>query len=140
MIFSFFGGSVKSANPRAVRTTITLQQQTTSAKKKSPGTKASRETKLIPEKQSEDGMPSILSFFGGAKKVTEEETARNPNSRPTLIVNKPQKNQFWSAFTTKKKSDKVPEEATASSPKNKVRTITHTPKSRSKKDCVLFHV
>ena len=138
-IFSFFGGNVKTANPRTVRTTITLQKHTPSAKK-SQATKARRQTKLIPENQSENGVPSILSFFGGAKKVTEEETARNPNSRPTLIVNKPQKNQFWSAFTTKKKSDKVPEEATASSPKNKVRTITHTPKSRSKKDCVLFHV
>jgi len=117
-IFSFFGGNVKSANPRTVRTTITLQKTTPSAKKLQ-GTKARRQTKLIPENQSEDGVPSILSFFGGAKKVTEEETARDPNSRPTLIVNKPQKNQFWSAFSTKKKSDKAPDEATASSPKIK---------------------
>jgi hypothetical protein len=97
-IFSLFGGSVKSANPRPVRTSISLQKD---KEKKSPGFRRRRETKLIPdEAEKETGMPSILSFFGGAKKVDENETARNPNSRPTLIVKKPPKK--FSLFSTKK--------------------------------------
>jgi len=115
-IFSFFGGSVKKANPRPVRTTITLQQDAADAKK-APDTKTKRKTKLIPEKENENGMPSILSFFGGAKKVTSEESARDPNSRPTLIVNKPKKTSGWSPFSTKKKDDEASKKAPAP-PKN----------------------
>lgn len=97
-IFSLFGGNVKSSNPRPVRTSISLKQQSPK-KKKIPGFQSRRETKLIPdETESENGMPPILSFFGGAKKVDEEETARNPNSRPTLTVKKPKKFQ-WSPFS-----------------------------------------
>eukprot|EP00536_Pseudo-nitzschia_multiseries_P001776 jgi/Psemu1/322244/estExt_fgenesh1_pg.C_230002 len=112
-VFSFFGGSVSKANPRPVRTTITLQQPA-AGEKKVPAAKSQRKTKLIPEKPSEDGTPSILSFFGGAKKVTEEETARDPSSRPTLIVNKPKKSSVWSPFSTKKKEDETPNKSVAS--------------------------
>lgn len=108
-IFSFFGGNVKSTDSRPVRTTISLQKETTTKPKASQAIETSRKTQLIPEKQSENGMPSILSFFGGAKKITEEETARNPSSRPTLIVKKPQKSQFWSGFSTKKTTDEPAE-------------------------------
>jgi len=117
-IFSFFGGSVKKANPRPVRTTITLQQDAADAKK-APDTKTKRKTKLIPEKENENGMPSILSFFGGAKKVTSEESARDPNSRPTLIVNKPKKTSGWSPFSTKKKDDEASKKVPA--PPNNVK-------------------
>jgi len=115
-IFSLFGGTIKSSNPRSVRTSISLQQQAPKGKtKKSPGFQSKRETKLIPdETESETGMPSILSFFGGAKKVNEEETARNPNSRPTLVVKKPKKFQ-WS-FSAKKTEDS-PVASTSSSQK-----------------------
>lgn len=100
-IFSLFGGNVKSSGSRPVRTTISLQKK---EKKSSPAPKA-RETKLIPEEENENGKPSILSFFGGAKKVDEEEAKRDADSgRPTLIVKKPQKykNQLWSPFSQKK--------------------------------------
>ncbi len=107
-IFTLFGGNVKSANPRPVRTSISLQKQ---APKKSISVSSRRQTKLIPdEAENETGMPSILSFFGGAKKVDEEETARNPKSRPTLIVKKPKtvQSQFSSFFKSKKTEETTP--------------------------------
>ena len=112
-IFSLFGGNVQSSNPRPVRSSISLQKQ----KAKNPtGFKSQRKTKLIPDKAEEEtGVPSILSFFGGAKKVSEEDTVRNPNSRPTLILKqKPQTNQFSSFFASKK-----PKESSSASIYNK---------------------
>mmetsp|Transcript_4330 Transcript_4330/g.10327 ORF Transcript_4330/g.10327 Transcript_4330/m.10327 type:complete len:781 (+) Transcript_4330:202-2544(+) len=104
-IFTLFGGNVKSSNPRPVRTSISLQKQ---APKKSAGVQIQRKTKLIPdEAEKETGMPSILSFFGGATKVDEEDTVRNPQSRPTLIVKKPKPimNQFSNLFGGKKSEE-----------------------------------
>ena len=112
-IFSFFGGKLKSENSRSVRTTISLQQNTKDkVDKVSTSNKKLRKTELIPKKQNENGMPSILSFFGGAKKVAKDETSsRDPNARSTLTVNKPSQkpkkkssSQIWSPFSAKKKT------------------------------------
>ena len=114
-IFSFFGGKLKSENSRSVRTTISLQKNTKDKVEKVPpsSTKKLRKTELIPKKQNENGMPSILSFFGGAKKVTKDGTSsRDPNNaRSTLTVNKPSQilkektsSQIWSPFSAKKKT------------------------------------
>jgi len=99
-IFSLFGGNVKSSNPRKVRTSISLKKETG---KKSQGFQKKRKTNLIPDAtENETGVPPILSFFGGAKKVDEEENARNPNARATLIVKKPKK---FSLFSSAKKTE-----------------------------------
>ena len=114
-IFSFFGGKLKSENSRSVRTTISLQKNTKDKVEKVPpsSNKKLRKTELIPKKQNENGMPSILSFFGGAKKVTKDGTSsRDPNNaRSTLTVNKPSQipkkktsSQIWSPFSAKKKT------------------------------------
>lgn len=118
-IFTLFGGNVKSANPRPVRTSISLQKQ---VPKKSIIVSSRRQTKLIPDEAvKETGMPSILSFFGGAKKIDEEETVRNPKSRPTLIVKKPKtmQSQFSSLFASKKTEEAPPAKATAATTSNK---------------------
>jgi len=115
-IFSLFGGNVKSSNPRTVRTSISLQKQTPK-EKKTPGFQRRRKTTLIPEEtENENGMPSILSFFGGAKKVDEEEIARDPNSRPTLVVKKPQKFQLWSPFSAEKTEETTAGSASTTNP------------------------
>jgi hypothetical protein len=43
-------------------------------------------------------VPSIFSFFGGAKKTNETEAARDPNARATLVIKKP-RNDWMSAFS-----------------------------------------
>ena len=99
-IFSLFGGNVKSSNPRKVRTSISLKKE---SGKKSQGFQKKRKTNLIPDAtENETGVPPILSFFGGAKKVDEEENARNPNARATLIVKKPKK---FSLFSSAKRTE-----------------------------------
>jgi hypothetical protein len=94
-IFSLFSGKQTNDDSRPVRGTVILPNAG-KTKPKQPDDKR-RKTVLIPKKPEEDGLPSILSFFGGAKKVTEEEAARNPNARPTLQIKKPKK-QTWSLF------------------------------------------
>jgi hypothetical protein len=98
-IFSFFSGQQKSENSTSVRGTITLQPTENHAKK---STDKRRKTVLIPKKPVDDyGFPSILSFFGGAKKVSEEQASRNPNARPTLLIKKPKKKVTrWFSFST----------------------------------------
>jgi hypothetical protein len=114
-IFSLFGGNVKSSNPRKVRTSISLKKETG---KKSLGFQKKRKTKLVPDgTENETGVPPILSFFGGAKKVDEDETARNPNARATLIVKKPKK---FSLFSAAKKTEDTSAQSTS---KNAVRNV-----------------
>lgn len=98
-LFSLFSGKRKGDNSRSVRGTIIIQKDGENVKK--AGEDKSRRTVLIPKKEKAEGVPSILSFFGGAKKVTEEEAARNPNARPTLIIKKParKKKPLWSPFS-----------------------------------------
>ena len=117
-IFSLFGGNVQSSNPRPVRTSISLQKQTPKPKP-STNAQSQRKTKLIPDQtEQETGIPSILSFFGGAKKVDEEDAVRNSKSRPTLILKKPKTNQFTSLFSNKK-SEESPAPSTSSKTTNK---------------------
>jgi len=95
-LFSLFGGNVTSSGTRPVRTSISLQKKSRTI----PGFRSRRKTKFIPEtKEDENNLPSILSFFGGAKKVDERS-----DSRPTLIVKKPKsiQDQLTSLFSTEK--------------------------------------
>ena len=93
-IFSLFGGDVKSEGTRPVRTSISLQTQAPKGIKL-PGFGSRRETKLISDEAENDtGTPSILSFFGGAKKVKEDD------SEPNLVVQKPKKFEWVSATSS----------------------------------------
>jgi len=95
-IFSLFGGKINSLNSRSVRTTISLQQNNNNAEK------------VVPNVPINKKRPSILSFFGDAKKV--DKTSKDSNARSTLIVNKPSQqtrggeNQIWSPFFSNKKT------------------------------------
>jgi hypothetical protein len=84
-VFSFFGGAKKASQaPRSVRGTIVLQKSATGRAKP-----AGRETVLTKKSQLGGAVPSIFSFFGGAKKIDAEEAARDPNARATLSIKKP---------------------------------------------------
>jgi hypothetical protein len=94
-VFSFFGGTKKSKTPsRSVRGTIVLQKNGRTPKKPSG---SGRQTVLINKSELGGTVPSIFSFFGGAKK-NEEEAARDPNSRATLVIKKP-RNDWRSALS-----------------------------------------
>jgi hypothetical protein len=94
-VFSFFGGTKRSKTPsRSVRGTIVLQKNGRTAQKPSSSV---RQTVLINKSELGGTVPSIFSFFGGAKK-NEEEAARDPNSRATLVIKKP-RNDWRSALS-----------------------------------------
>ena len=113
-IFSFFGGKLNSVNSRSVRTTISLQPKSDTKiddYKAVPNKKSRRKTELVPKKEDEKGLPSILSFFGGSTKATEKDklSLQPQNTRSTLTVNKPldikNKTQIWSPFLPKKQKE-----------------------------------
>jgi hypothetical protein len=94
-VFSFFGGAKKASQAsRSVRGTIVLQKSATGRAKP-----AGRETVLTKKSELGGAVPSIFSFFGGAKKTDAGEDARDPNARPTLVIKK-LKNDWRSASST----------------------------------------
>jgi hypothetical protein len=115
-VFSFFGGKPNSdSSSRSVRGTILIQKDGKNALQAAQD--IGRKTILIPKKESEVGnLPSILSFFGGAKKITNEEAVRDPSARPTLIIKKPTKpqRQFWSPFSAVESASVVSENSVSS--------------------------
>jgi hypothetical protein len=77
-LFSFFGGEkTKSKNPRPVRGTILIP--------KGPKRDAARSTVLIEKTDKGGVIPSIFSFFGGAKKPQEEQ---DDEKRPSITIKK----------------------------------------------------
>ncbi|KAL3919457.1 MAG: hypothetical protein SGILL_003745 [Bacillariaceae sp.] len=94
-IFSLFSGKQTSNNSRSVRGTIILPNAGKGQQKQAEDKR--RKTVLIPKKTEENGLPSILSFFGGARKDTNKEMSMDQNTRPTLVIKKPKK-PTWSLF------------------------------------------
>lgn len=89
-IFSLFSGKRESDENRSVRGTITIPKNGKQRKPAGTTVVGSKEkTLLVDKNKGKGGPPSILSFFGGAKKVTGDLAARNPNARPTLTIKKP---------------------------------------------------
>jgi hypothetical protein len=127
-IFSFFGGKQKSDSSRSVRGTIIIQKDGKNVLRAAEG--IGRKTVLIPKKESEVGPPSILSFFGGAKKVKDEEVARNPSARSTLIIKKPAKTKplFWSPFSAVDTAPAPTENLVSPAKKQNMQLKTNLPK------------
>ena len=93
-IFSFFGGNKKTDNSRRVRGTIVLQKRQGEKRIISP----QKATVLIPKSEVGGVIPSIFSFFGGAKIGSLESRGSAGSPRPTIVINK-QANDFMLPFS-----------------------------------------
>ena len=94
-LFSFFGGVKKASNPsRSVRGTINLQKRGVSVPGPETGASA-RKTVLVDKSELGETVPSLFTFFGGAKKKETEEAS----GRPTITIGKP-KRGWTSPFST----------------------------------------
>lgn len=86
-MFSFFGGAKKSGNAsRTNRRTIVIQNNPHSGPVPRLETEG-RKTIVINKEELGEKVPSVFSFFGGAK-TNEMESVRDPNARATLVIKK----------------------------------------------------